>query len=258
MLSPLVKFLLPAAAQIAARLSEDTSRFARMCKPLIVSLPVTVVATLACASAASAEGHGDIPDVVGTWKNVASETRAIVTGSDHGIFTDSTFVVGVETDWTLRVYSEHAGAFAGESCSVKRCEQFVGILKGQDFYAVDEDSYYFGSVEGDRLEICMLEAGDVKIAGCKVYERTDADPVFDALLGRTIVNDERRVTLNADGTLFGPDLNGTWSVKDGQFCRVLETRPENYGADECQKVIIDGAKITFYSPTGRTAVYRFE
>lgn len=258
MLSPVAKPLLRAGAQFASRVSNATSRLARMCEANVVLRPVVVVISLACASAASADGHGDVPNVVGTWKSVNAETRAIVTGSDRGIFTGSTFIEGDATDWTLHVFSEHAGAFAGEHCSINICEQFVGILKGQDFYAVDDDSHYFGSVEGDPLEVCVLEVGDVKIAACMVYERTDADPLFDALSGRTIVNDERRVTLNADGTLVGPDLSGTWSVKDGQFCRVLETGPENYGADECQKVIADGAEITFYSPTGRTAVYRLE
>jgi hypothetical protein len=223
--------------------------------PLAALLAVT---TLAISGAAAADGHGQKPDVVGTWKRVTSETRAIVSGSDHGIATGGTFIEGDEADWSLHVFSENAGAFAGESCSINRCEQFVGVLQGQDFYAVDEYSYYFGSIEGATLDICMLEAGDVKIAGCMVYERTDTDPLLDALSGRTIVNEERRVILNADGTLVGPDLSGTWSVEDGQFCRVLDTGPENYGEDECQKVITDGSQITFYSPTGRTAVYRLE
>ncbi len=214
--------------------------------------------TLSWTGAALAEAHNDRSNVVGAWQRVKDETRAIYTGSDHGVVTGSGFIEGDETDWTLHVFSERAGAFAGESCSVNKCEQFIGILQGRGFYAVDEDSYYFGEVDGDRLEFCMLEAGSVKIAGCMVYMRTDTDPLMEALSGRTLVNSGRSLTLNADGTLTGTDLSGTWSIEDSLFCRTLLTGPETFGVAECQNVIVDGTEITFFSPTGRTATYLME
>lgn len=206
-------------------------------------------------SVAWAQETGTNADVIGTWQRVNSETRAIFSGNGHGSVVGSTFIQGDATDEVLHVFSENAGAFAAERCNVQRCEQFVGILKGSEFYAVDQDSYYLGEVNGAQMELCMLKAGDGKFAGCMVYQKTASDPLLDAISGRTLVNSERTVTLNADGTLTGTDLNGTWYVEGGQFCRTLETGPDTFGPSECQHVIADGNAITFYSPTGRTASY---
>jgi hypothetical protein len=76
-----------------------------------------------------------------------------------------------------------------------------------------------------------------------------ADPLTDALAGKTLVNDSSEIKVNADGSLIGTAggaaLEGTWSVENGQWCRTL-TAPARAAGSACQAATLNAdGTITF-------------
>lgn len=78
-----------------------------------------------------------------------------------------------------------------------------------------------------------------------------ADDLQAILSGATLSNGNAEININADGTLDGGPVSGTWEIADGQFCRTL-TAPAQAAGSECQTVVVNGNTLTFTSPTGRT------
>ncbi|MGH1356991.1 MAG: hypothetical protein ACRBBS_18225 [Thalassovita sp.] len=77
-----------------------------------------------------------------------------------------------------------------------------------------------------------------------------------ALSGKTITHTQNKsqIKINADGTMVGKGVKGTWKIKGRKWCRTL-TEPKQFAGSECQKVDLDGNTITFYSKSGRTNTY---
>lgn len=64
------------------------------------------------------------------------------------------------------------------------------------------------------------------------------------------------INANADGTLTGAGVKGTWTIKNGQWCRTL-TEPKAFAGSACQKMDIQGNVMTLTRANGSTARYSF-
>lgn len=82
---------------------------------------------------------------------------------------------------------------------------------------------------------------------------TVADPISDAVSGKTLTHSKNKLKLRKNGKLTGnlsdgSKLSGAWTVRDGQFCRTLK-KPERLAGTECQEAVLGDGVITI---TGRT------
>lgn len=75
-----------------------------------------------------------------------------------------------------------------------------------------------------------------------------------ALMGKTLINEQVKFSLNRDGTMVGDTVAGTWIVRDGKFCRTV-VNPAALRGTECQTVTIKGKQATFTSPNGKSRSY---
>ncbi|WP_420567639.1 lipocalin-like domain-containing protein [Thalassovita sp.] len=77
-----------------------------------------------------------------------------------------------------------------------------------------------------------------------------------ALSGKTIVHvkNKQTIKINADGTIQGKGLSGSWKIKGNKWCRTL-TEPKKFAGTECQKVDLEGNTATFHSKNGRANTY---
>lgn len=85
------------------------------------------------------------------------------------------------------------------------------------------------------LFICVA----VSLAGCVSVD--GGDPLYDAVVDRTLVREDGNLTIFAasDGTLTGTfpagDLEGTWEIRNGQWCRTVSS-PERLAGSACQEM----------------------
>lgn len=96
-----------------------------------------------------------------------------------------------------------------------------------------------------RVISCVAAVG-LGLAGCAEMPSAEVDPLTAALAGNTIVGDRARINVNADGTLtgaVGPNLEfpveGTWTIRDGQWCRTFTTAPEALRGTSCQDATLN-------------------
>lgn len=81
-----------------------------------------------------------------------------------------------------------------------------------------------------------------------------SDGLQATLSGRTLSNDNGRITLGTDGRLSGSvrgaALDGAWTVRNEQFCRTI-TQPARVAGTECQDVTFnDDGTITIDGVNG--------
>ncbi|MEM8956460.1 MAG: hypothetical protein AAGC86_01475 [Pseudomonadota bacterium] len=83
-----------------------------------------------------------------------------------------------------------------------------------------------------------------------------ADPVTEALAGKTLVAPGQNITTHADGTLTGKvgenldiDLIGTWEIRDGQWCRTL-SQPAAAAGSACQDITLGDGVVTIVGSRG--------
>ncbi|MHA6326875.1 hypothetical protein [Roseivivax sp. CAU 1753] len=81
-----------------------------------------------------------------------------------------------------------------------------------------------------------------------------ASSAWLSVVGRELVNDTQSILLNADGTVVGTGISGTWEEQRGLFCRTL-TQPESLAGTECQVVTLVGDQITFDDQKGRVTTW---
>lgn len=96
----------------------------------------------------------------------------------------------------------------------------------------------------------------VVLAGCVSTPAAsdDAGSLTAALSGRTLTNENATVVLGADGRVSGSiragELNGSWTERNGQYCRTF-TAPERVAGTLCQDVRFnDDGTVTFLGGTG--------
>jgi hypothetical protein len=84
-------------------------------------------------------------------------------------------------------------------------------------------------------------------------------PLRAQLSGKTLTNEFVTMALTKDGQIIGKEstgevTRGTWTVRDGQFCRTL-TEPAAYAGTACQDVAFSGNQVTFTRANGSTITY---
>jgi len=100
-----------------------------------------------------------------------------------------------------------------------------------------------------------------EVASTAVQLTTPAE--FAPLLGKRLeLNPSDFLTLNADGSLIGEfsgaDTRGTWSIKDGFFCRVLTAGPRGPSPEDCQIFVQDGDLLNITRDKGRGSSFVYE
>ena len=84
------------------------------------------------------------------------------------------------------------------------------------------------------------------------------EAITEALSGKTIKSATSNVefTFNSNGSLKGKagpnqglDIEGTWKVEDGNFCRTLTT-PRRMAGTLCQKITMGDGAVTLSGPNG--------
>lgn len=109
----------------------------------------------------------------------------------------------------------------------------------------------------------ILGGAIISLAACVQAERTEGvDPITAAVSGKTLTAGDSILNVGADGTLTGvlPDgaeLIGEWSVRNGQWCRTINT-PSRFAGTACQNAeLIDDAKISI-DGINRTTIWTIE
>ncbi len=98
------------------------------------------------------------------------------------------------------------------------------------------------------------------LSGCMQGDDGGADAAIAAQLsGRTLVNvaNGARISANADGTLVGEGVEGTWHIKDGEWCRTI-VKPEKIAGSLCQGLSINGVTMTLARADGSIGTYTIE
>lgn len=81
-------------------------------------------------------------------------------------------------------------------------------------------------------------------------------PAWMSIVGKTLVSGDGNfaIVLNPDGSLEGEGIKGSWTERDGKFCRTL-TKPESRAGTECQIVTLSGNQATFDNQQGRITTW---
>lgn len=113
-------------------------------------------------------------DLVGEWNEVDNwGARSGI--SEHQLGDGDFFLSMEKAGFTLKIteQSPDGRAFHGEWCSANKCEDAVGAVRSNgDIVIADEDGYMLGSLLGDTLELCYLEAGSkIRVANCRLMEK---------------------------------------------------------------------------------------
>lgn len=87
------------------------------------------------------------------------------------------------------------------------------------------------------------------------------DPLYKALVGKSFVGETgMAIKLEEDGTISGGKddikFGGTWSVRDGKYCRTLEApTPEAMRSTGCPDLKVEGDKAIITIRPGTTRTY---
>jgi len=114
-------------------------------------------------------------DLVGEWGNIVSEDHhgALSGAPDHELRPVGNHFVTRDLLWTLKITSREGNGFHGQWCSLKKCEQLVGVVrKDGSMLMVDEDSTFFATMYGDEMELCVTEPGEAfRLAACLIMKK---------------------------------------------------------------------------------------
>ncbi|MEM6312327.1 MAG: hypothetical protein AAF754_20070 [Pseudomonadota bacterium] len=86
---------------------------------------------------------------------------------------------------------------------------------------------------------------------------------FATLIGKRLeLNPSDYVVINADGTLAGEfggvDTRGTWTIKEGYFCRELTSGPRGASPEDCQLFVKDGDTLNITRERGAGASFQYK
>lgn len=81
------------------------------------------------------------------------------------------------------------------------------------------------------------------------------DTIRKAVSGKTLTNGGTKFKVKRNGRLTGSSgalkFKGTWTIRDGQWCRTL-TEPANFAGTECQPTELGENTITITGSRGPT------
>lgn len=106
--------------------------------------------------------------------------------------------------------------------------------------------------------LLALSACSTPIAGDGPNDAALAASIAD----RPFANSDGSFVARSDGRLTGSfdgdTLEGTWAIKDGQWCRAL-TAPERFVVPEqCQPIRVTASTLSLTRPNGRVVTYTFQ
>lgn len=110
--------------------------------------------------------------------------------------------------------------------------------------------------------ISLLSASLViTLAACA--ETQTADPITQAVSGRTLVAGDTRLTAGANGALVGTlaggdTLSGTWRISNGKWCRTLSQPARFAGPEVCQDAALTDGQLVIIGSNGSPTTYTIE
>lgn len=110
----------------------------------------------------------------GSWESVGGRQGARAGISEHDLGQGDAFTANEADDtWTLTIEQSRGRAVHGEWCSPNMCEDLVGVESASgEFYAVDHDGIFIGTVLGNHMELCYLEPGEeIRVADCHMMAK---------------------------------------------------------------------------------------
>ncbi|WP_243254520.1 hypothetical protein [Sulfitobacter indolifex] len=103
----------------------------------------------------------------------------------------------------------------------------------------------------------LMTVAGLGLAACQTTTNGTATqsagaPAWMSIVGKTLVSGDGNfaIVLNPDGSLEGEGIKGSWTEREGKFCRTL-TKPESRAGTECQIVTLSGNQATFDNQQGR-------
>jgi hypothetical protein len=119
-------------------------------------------------------GSAAAQDLVGKWVEIDNwGTRS--GESEHELGDGDFFLTMENAMFTLTVTEQSADkrGFHGKWCSENACEDLVGAVRVDgSLLMTDEDGYFEGTLLGDTMELCYLEATeDIRIANCRIMQK---------------------------------------------------------------------------------------
>ncbi|NYS26471.1 hypothetical protein HUK65_15910 [Rhodobacteraceae bacterium 2376] len=110
-----------------------------------------------------------------------------------------------------------------------------------------------------KKRLFLIAAMAISLSACEqtVHAASD-DALTQAVVGRTLTQGPNALTVNPDGTLTGQvgqdgmEAQGTWAVRNGQWCRTFTT-PQHLVGTACQDFELVNGTITFITPQGPSA-----
>ncbi|SDO61703.1 hypothetical protein SAMN05216196_10790 [Lutimaribacter pacificus] len=111
-------------------------------------------------------------------------------------------------------------------------------------------------------KIFMLAGVGLLTTAC-VQATTEMDPLTAAISGKSIVAGSGAVVNVAPngsltGTLpNGTELEGAWTVRDGDFCRTL-TAPDNLAGTKCQEAELGDGTVTLTDADGTSTLWTIQ
>ncbi len=109
-------------------------------------------------------------NLVGKWVQIDGTRQGAKAGtSPHGGHVGDRYAADTDLTFTLTVEKQQNRSFHAQWCSQKKCEDAVGVIRldGKTLLMSDEDSTYTGTLMGDKLELCVNQAGPTfRLAAC--------------------------------------------------------------------------------------------
>ncbi|MFW5734342.1 MAG: hypothetical protein ACOCWR_04700, partial [Oceanidesulfovibrio sp.] len=99
-------------------------------------------------------------NLMGEWQSTGEVWGAVSGTGSHGIEGSGDRHSKQDVIWTLKITSQENGGLHGEWCGPNNCEDLLGVVrKDGSIIMVDEDSHFMGAMMGEKLEVCVMEAG---------------------------------------------------------------------------------------------------
>lgn len=135
----------------------------------------TIVRVLAMMSALALmlAGSALAMELTGEWVNSSDVYGAANGGGMHGGKETGKRIRTGKSALSLTIEVHDGSGLTGTWCSPKACEALVGVVrKDGTLLMADEDSYFLGTMYGEEMELCTLEAGkDFQLATCRMIRK---------------------------------------------------------------------------------------
>ena len=118
-------------------------------------------------------GPASAMDLSGEWVNTSDVYGAANGGGMHGGKETGKRIRSGKSALSLTIEVHDGSGLTGTWCSAKACESLVGVVRRDGtLLMADEDTYFLGTLYGEEMELCTLEAGkDFQLATCRMIRK---------------------------------------------------------------------------------------